>query len=393
MFSDASFWATLLVAAAVCQLLPPSRQRERAAVLALASVVVLWSVVGVSWIQLGVLAGCIAWLLAGAGRIAGSRHSRPVRASLVLCAPMLLLWIASKQLAAARSPEARILIFLGVSYVMIKAYTLAKDVADGRIARVDPVVASAYFLFFPTYVAGPMHYYGEFDATLREPDRLSGEALLDVVFRFLLGMLKARIVAPLLKPMSLGALTDAAVLPAGTLAFASLIFSLQLLLDFSGYSDMAIATARLLGVRTPENFAWPYAAASIREFWQRWHITFSRVLTGYVFIPLTRALQKPLAGRRAAIAGGGYFVTFLLCGYWHGAAPNFLAWGLYHAAGLFAYDRYRARRAGSPRSAAVRATAGTRVARAIAVAVTFIFVSLGWIFFALPLGHLARIVP
>ena len=118
-----------------------------------------------------------------------------------------------------------------------------------------------------------------------------------------------------------------------------------------------------------------------------WHITFSRALTAYIFIPLTRALGRQLVGNRKAVTALSYLATFGFCGYWHGPTPNFVAWGLYHAVGLIANDYFRTwamqRRLVAGRTQAKGATAlGIRV---VSTAGTFAYVSLGWTWFVLPL--------
>lgn len=169
---------------------------------------------------------------------------------------------------------------------------------------------------------------------------------------------------------------------------AAFVYSLVLYFDFSGYCDMAISTSRILGIDVPENFNWPYFASSIRDFWRRWHITFSRVLTAHIFMPLARMLTSRFPKTPAWNASIGYIITFSLCGYWHGATANFILWGLWHAFGLIIHDQYlrnlRARK---------KLVIGTKPPgrRAFDTALVFSFVSMGWIFFVLPIEDLAKI--
>ena len=117
-------------------------------------------------------------------------------------------------------------------------------------------------------------------------------------------------------------------LPAGQAWLFLAALAARILLDFSGYSDMAIGLSRLLGIGLPENFNWPYLATSLQDFWQRWHISLSTWIRDYVYIPLggnRHGLIRRLAN--------GLFV-FALCGLWHGPAWHFVLWGLWHGAGL-----------------------------------------------------------
>jgi D-alanyl-lipoteichoic acid acyltransferase DltB (MBOAT superfamily) len=393
VFDSTLFWVLLLLVAAAAQLIPTNAVNARATLLAIASVAVLHFSFGVTYSRLVFLGMSLAWLFFTVKVGNKFRTARPIPFVLLACAPLLCVWLFGKQLLGIGGLVGAQAVLLGISYLLVKAYTLTKDLADGKVQHVDVPVGFAYFLFFPTYVAGPMHYYPEFEQAVREPEPLTGEGVVDAVFRFLLGMLKTQVIVPILKPLSLLALTETGSVSPAELAGACIVFSFVLLFDFSGYSDMAIASARLVGIRTPENFRYPYAAQNIRDFWQRWHITFSRVLTTYIFVPLTRAMQVRLGRRRVLVYAAGYAITFLVAGYWHGAAINFLLWGLYHAIGLFAYDQYRSRR-GGPRSVA-RAERRGLIAqgnRVLMVVLTFLFVSLGWILFALPLDRLFTIL-
>jgi D-alanyl-lipoteichoic acid acyltransferase DltB (MBOAT superfamily) len=224
-----------------------------------------------------------------------------------------------------------------------------------------------------------MHSIAEFEKSLASPLPLDAETAVGSVFRILYGLVKVQLVAALLSPLSLQAVAGGAAVGPVKLVLASFVYSIVIWADFSGYSDVAIATARLAGFATPENFARPYAAANLREFWQRWHISFSRVLTNYLFVPISRALARRLGSRRTLVLVIATLITFLACGYWHGPTSNFLLWGLYHGVGLVAYDLTRGR--GRKRNP-------SRLGRALGIAVTFTFVSLGWIPFVLPWSRL-----
>jgi alginate O-acetyltransferase complex protein AlgI len=159
----------------------------------------------------------------------------------------------------------------------------------------------------------------------------------------------------------------------------------RILLDFSGYSDMAIGFARMMGIRLPENFNWPYIARNIGDFWRRWHISLSTWIRDYIYIPLGGSRHGPVL--RACNA----LIAMALCGLWHGAAWNFALWGVYHGVGVVAVNAMS--RGGLPFS--------NRIARMIEMpesvrkgiaalhwlmswTVTMIFVHIGWLLFFYP---------
>ncbi|HKG12273.1 MAG TPA: MBOAT family O-acyltransferase [Pyrinomonadaceae bacterium] len=386
MFETPLFWALLLLAAAFFRVAGVERVRARAASLATLGVVALLSFVGLNPFLVLYLVAASLWIFFGLKLTRRVGESRPYLASFLVFLPVLVPWVLGKQSAAGGWRPFDFLYFVGFSFFLIKAWTLIKDFHDRRVERPDLFVVLAYFLFFPAYVAGPMHLYGEFEATLREPSRLDGEAAVDVLFRILLGFVKIKLVAALFTPLSLEAVKTSGALTLRGLFAGSFAYSIVIWANFSGYSDLAIATSRVVGVRTPENFNYPYAAANIRDFWQRWHITFSRVLTGYVFVPVSRKLNAAFGGRRRAVLITSYLATFLFCGYWHAPALNFLLWGLYHGAGLVVYDLYRqgATKRRLKRKGRPRLRYAELLGRAASVALTFSFVSLGWVLFVLP---------
>jgi alginate O-acetyltransferase complex protein AlgI len=159
--------------------------------------------------------------------------------------------------------------------------------------------------------------------------------------RFVLGLAKKQLIAD---PMAATANSIFAVPASGLtagLAWLGLIaYTLQIYFDFSSYTDMALGLGRMLGLRLPENFNYPYSSKSIQEFWKRWHMSLSQWLQYYLFLPIAYAVSRRIKGDRFLRVradywayGCGAMVTFLLCGLWHGASWTFIAWGAYH--GLF----------------------------------------------------------
>ena len=212
---------------------------------------------------------------------------------------------------------------LGISFYTFQALSYLIDVYRKEVrAERNPAVLGVYVALFPQLVAGPIVRYREVAAALRSRTHSVG-GIAAGSRRFAAGLAKKLLLA---NPMGalFGILIARNGLSAAGAFTALLAFSFQIYFDFSGYSDMAIGLGKVFGFRFPENFRYPYIAQSITDFWRRWHITLSTFFREYVYIPL--------GGNRK-----GVFRTVLhllavwaLTGLWHGAAWNFLLWGVYY---------------------------------------------------------------
>ncbi len=390
MFESLLFWALLVITAAAFYISSKRQVKIRAAAIVVVSLITLIFIIKLKPVCIVILIASSLWILVGLRLTGDLARRRTYLASALVFSPMLSAWVLGKQSVAMEFTPLSILFFIGFSFYLVKAWTLIRDYHEQRIEKLDPLVVFAYFLFFPAYIAGPMHYFAEFDNTIRNRLSLDGESVVDICFRVLLGFTKIKLVAALLLPLSLEAIRTSGHASLRHIVLASFVYSIVIWADFSGYSDLAIGTSRLIGMRTPENFNYPYLSLNIREFWQRWHITFSRVLTSYVFIPISRKLQREIGERPKTILVSSYLVTFLFCGYWHGPTLNFLLWGLYHGLALIAYDLYRQFTVKRRLQKTTRSPYSATLIGLASRACTFSFVSLGWIFFVLPAGMIFR---
>lgn len=232
------------------------------------------------------------------------------------------------RLGAAPMPLLNIALPIGVSFVVFEKITYLVDVyrGQGKPARsFDSYLL--YVLLFPKLLAGPIVKYKDIDAQLRaHPSRM--DDMVEGMRRFLLGLTKKVLLAD-----SVGEIANLVFgLPPGQVGFANawigaLCFTLQIYLDFSSYSDMAIGLARMFGFRLHENFNQPYLATSFTDFWRRWHISLSTWIRDYLYLPLGGSRVGPLRWHV------NLWLCFLLSGLWHGASWTFVIWGAYH--GLF----------------------------------------------------------
>ena len=218
-----------------------------------------------------------------------------------------------------------ILLPIGISFFTFHAISYVVDVyRRDAAAQKRPVEAALYLLVFPQLVAGPIVRYRQ----IAEQLSLRVTSLGDFAYgvrRFIIGLSKKMLIANTLAAPADQIFAMPATEMSAAYAWTGVVcYTLQIYFDFSGYSDMAIGLGRMFGFRFPENFNYPYIAASIQGFWRRWHMSLSAWFRDYVYIPL--------GGNRTS-TGRMYFnlvLVFFLCGLWHGASWTFVVWGLYH---------------------------------------------------------------
>jgi alginate O-acetyltransferase complex protein AlgI len=247
---------------------------------------------------------------------------------------VMLGWIGSKP-----ASWTRIALPVGISFITFQKLAYTLDVYKKRHITFERIQDYALYIFmFPQLLSGPIVRPGQISSQIQNrDDQINIDSSLSGFYRFMIGLSKKIIIADTLgiSVNEIFALSPAEL--SSCLAWIGAIaYTFQIYFDFSGYSDMAIGLARMLGFQLPENFNFPYISKSITEFWRRWHMTLSFWFRDYVFLPLAYATSRKLpkehyAGIRTdkilyLIATS---ITFLLCGLWHGAAWTFIVWGVY----------------------------------------------------------------
>ncbi|HEX2028842.1 MAG TPA: MBOAT family protein [Nitriliruptorales bacterium] len=265
-------------------------------------------------------------------------------------------------------PLLEIVLPVGISFFTFQAMSYVIDVYRDEIDAAPWLDVFVYLSFFPQLVAGPIVRGSEFLPQLRAPRDPTAIPAVHAFGLILAGLFKKVVIANALAV----AIVDDVFADPGTHTALEVLagvygYAVQIYADFAGYTDIAIGVALLLGFRFPQNFDAPYAALSLRDFWRRWHMTLSRWLRDYLYIPL--------GGSRGGAAStfAALITTMVLGGLWHGAAWTFVLWGLLHGLGLAAE---RALGQGVVSAEGMRPLEAT-VRRVI----TFHLVCLGWIFF------------
>ncbi len=228
-----------------------------------------------------------------------------------------------------RLPLLEIIVPVGVSFFTFQAITYVVDIYREKVARSSLLDFAVYLAFFPHLVAGPIVRASEFLPQLNVAEFVTQRQASRAAFLILGGLFKKVVIASNLA----SAIVDPVFASPAQHSAAEIIlaiygYAIQIYADFSGYTDMAIGIALLLGFTFPQNFDRPYAAASLQEFWRRWHMTLSRWLRDYLYISLGGNRRGRLLTYRNLI------LTMVLGGLWHGAALTFIVWGLVHGLGL-----------------------------------------------------------
>ncbi len=275
-------------------------------------------------------------------------------------------------LGTAKYAGLGLLVPVGISFHTFQSISYIVDVSRGKArAERNYLSYALYIAFFPQLLAGPIVRASRFFGELYARRAPSAEHLARGLGEIALGVLKKTAIADRFAPIVDAYWAGGHSGGAPAAWCAALAFAMQIYFDFSGYTDIALGCARLLGFDFPQNFHRPYLAWSVTEFWRRWHMTLSAWLRDYLYIPLGGNRFGAFATYR------NLFITMLLGGLWHGANVTFVIWGAYHGV-LLAIERAlgigRDRRAAPPRG----------VRRVAATAFTFVLVLVGWVFFRAP---------
>ena len=214
---------------------------------------------------------------------------------------------------------------IGISFYTFQAISYVADVCllNKNEAERNPVNVGLYIAFFPQLIAGPIVRYEDMKEQIRER-KMTFDAFEAGCFRFILGFCKKVLLADSMAVIANKAWSGDLENSFSFAWLGAIAYTLQIFMDFSGYSDMAIGLGSMFGFRIPENFNNPYKATSIRDFWRRWHITLSIWFRDYVYIPLG-------GNRKGAVRTViNIAIVWLLTGFWHGANWTFVLWGVFY---------------------------------------------------------------
>jgi D-alanyl-lipoteichoic acid acyltransferase DltB (MBOAT superfamily) len=267
------------------------------------------------------------------------------------------------QVFSSSIPLLHIVLPLGISFFTFTQIAYLVDTSRGTAKEYSLVNYFLFVTFFPHLLAGPIIHHKEM---MPQFDRLRNKLINDThiaqgLSLFFIGLFKKVIIADTFSPIATTGFDHLASLTFAEAWVTSLSYTLQLYFDFSGYTDMALGSSLLFNIRLPENFNTPYTSLSIQDFWRRWHMTLSRFVRDYIYIPL--------GGNRTSEPRifVNIIVTFFLVGLWHGAGWTFVIWGLLHGMALLIYRLWQKQ--------------PVRLPSPLAWCLTFLFVNAAWVFF------------
>lgn len=226
---------------------------------------------------------------------------------------------------------------VGISFFTFQSMSYTIDIYRGKLRPLPSILDYAFYVsFFPQLVAGPIVRASDFVPQIRKPLHITRDMFGRGVYFIVIGLFKKAVISDYISLNFVDRIFDNPSLYTGVENLLGLYgYAIQLYCDFSGYSDMAIGIALLLGFRFPLNFNAPYKAVSVSDIWRRWHISLSSWMRDYVYISL--------GGNRCSKLRGYFniFITMILCGLWHGAALNFVLWGAIHGLGCIVHKFFR----------------------------------------------------
>jgi len=273
------------------------------------------------------------------------------------------------QVTGRPTPEWHWSLPISLSFYVFQALTYTIDVYRGDAKGTRSYLAHlAAVSFFPTTLAGPITRVQTLIDQFEKPKKLDPADGGRALFLIGMGLVKKLMIADFLGSNLVNRVFDFPNLYSGTeVLVAVYAYAFQLYFDFSGYTDIAIGSAQLLGIRLPQNFNQPYAAVNLADFWRRWHISFSNWLRDYLYFSL-----PGLRSKWKIFTYTNLFLTMVIGGLWHGASWNFVIWGALHGAGLAVVRWWQTRTGTAP---------AVGVWRYVSIVVTFHFVTFAWIFF------------
>jgi alginate O-acetyltransferase complex protein AlgI len=273
--------------------------------------------------------------------------------------------------------------WLGISYVFFRLVSTLRDWQAKKLPDLTLLEYFNYLIFFPTITSGPVDRPDRFAKSYHQAFNQSWQNVYEGCRRICIGLFKKYALADTLALFALNDINAVQTSSTGWLWVMLYGYAFRLWLDFSGYSDIAIGLAQLLGIKVPENFDRPYLKLNLTDFWNSWHMSLALWFRAYYFNYISRGMRTRWKNVHVALMIAiSQITTMALIGLWHGVTLNYLIWGLWHGIGLFIHNRWvsltRTRLAWIKERPALKL-----ITDVLSVLLTFHYVALSWVWFAL----------
>lgn len=404
-YSSAPFWAMLAIIVVLVRLLG-SRPRARDLFLVFASSALLLAIprFGARDLLLVLAFSAVSYAFCRTLTVLDPVRDRSMRRGLATLGVLTILGFLSffkyhslQDVLLGRAGHAPVrvedhLSLLGISYLSFKAIHAVLEAHKGTLTRLDALRFLNYMTFFPAFISGPINRYDHFTAegpakSWKADLKAGGRRIVDGLFKkfVLVTLVFPYVLTNQAKPL--------AAMSPGNIAVGLYAGALYFYFDFAGYSDLAIGSARLMGLPLPENFNRPFLQKNIRDLWSNWHMSLTGWLIDYVYWPVVRKLRnlpyfKP---RPVLLSIVGMNVTFIACGLWHGESFHFVVWGVYHGLGISILNLYQ-RQKRRIRSQALQRYFASRYSRWLGALATFNFFAAGIALFLLDIDQVRTLL-
>ncbi len=302
---------------------------------------------GPSLAQLCALLGYVIWQIVWVYSYKLYRRSRDSKWIFYLHTLLAVLPLVLVKVEPAISGHQSLFGFLGISYLTFRSVGMMIEMRDGVLTEFTLWEFLRFLLFMPTFSSGPIDRFKRFNEDyLNIPDR---DELLDMLEQsvkyIMLGFLYKFILAHIFGHLLLGHVKTYALYTSGFFNLGTLgvmyVFGLDLFFDFAGYSMFALAISNLMGIKSPINFDKPFLSRDLKEFWNRWHMSLSFWFRDFVFMRLVMVLMRnKVFKNRNTTSSVAYLINMLIMGFWHGVTWYYIAYGLFHGAGLVVNDAW-----------------------------------------------------
>ena len=283
---------------------------------------------------------------------------------------------------------------IGISYSSFKMMHFIAESYKQKITQLNYLNFLNYIFFFTAFISGPINRYNHFLEQLdfKKDNGLKNDLALGIE-RVIHGFFKKFVLCTIVYPYALvnmsGSVTEFSLYK---ILLGLYAYTFYFYFDFSGYSDIAIGSARIMGIELPENFNNPFMKKNIQQLWASWHMSLTRWLTDYIYWPLSRKLRNInyLRRRPVFLSNISIIVTFIICGMWHGETLNFAVWGFYHGIGLATLNIYQKHKR-KTKNKFMRRYFLSQYSQFVGIVVTFHFFVFGLLLFSLKLDEIINL--